>query len=463
MSTDLSSDALSEPVESVDQLVSHFEEANKPRDHWRVGTEHEMVGVRLDAERLGAPIEHGGPDGIESVLKAMIERGWSEEVRDCGELIGLRRDGSGISIEPGGQFEHASAPVLSGDDFCAELRQFRTDLAEVSAERRLAWLSVGFRPFGGLDDVPWMPKRRYAVMREYLGSRGALAPEMMKRTATVQVNLDYSDREDARSKLRCAYATTSLMTALYANSAVVDGEVTGYQSYRAHVWHHTDPDRCGFLPFVFEDRCVFRSYAEWAMQVPVFFIIRDNQYLPTGGLPFARLVAEGFGGHRATMADWVTHLSTLFPEARLKSYIELRGCDAGSHGMIAGLGPLAAGLLYDSDARAAATALTAGLDHGQRVELSRQVAVAGLRARLPDGTLVGELVREMLDIAAAGLSRVAPADVRYLDPLREIAETGRTQADVLIEMWNRGTPTRERIAALAYPTLGGSGELVSPC
>ena len=453
MSTDPTGDSYSEPVESVDQLIRYFEQAGKPREEWRVGTEHEMIGVRL-ADPAGGPISHGGADGIESILESMAARGWSE-VRDGEVLIGLRKDGSGISIEPGGQFEHASAPVAAGEEFCAELRAFRTELGEVSRERDLAWLSVGFRPFGLIDDVPWMPKSRYKVMREVLGKRGKLAHEMMKRTATVQVNLDYHDTADAADKLRCALSITSLLTALYANSPVVDGEVTEYQSYRSHVWHHTDDDRCGLLPFAFDSGCVFHNYARWAATVPMLFVIRDGAYLGGDGTTFEQFIAEGFHGHRPTMADWATHLSTLFPEVRLKTYLEIRGCDAGSHGVIAGLGPLVAGILYDANARAAATALTAGLDFADRVALSKRVALAGMKATMPSGVPVLDLVRELVDIADAGLRSAFPADVHFLEPLRELAASGRSQADHMIEVWESGGSTEERIRALAYPTLGG--------
>jgi glutamate--cysteine ligase len=454
LSTDAATELYSESVESVDQLVVYFEAAGKPKERWRVGTEHEMIGVRL-ADPAGAPIQHGGPGGIESVLAALAARGWTG-VHDGEALIGLHKDGSGISIEPGGQFEHASAPVAAGDGFCAELRAFRDELAEVSAERDLAWLSVGFRPFGTLDDVPWMPKRRYKIMREYLGRRGSLAHEMMKRTATVQVNLDYSDSADAAAKLRCAFSITSLLTALYANSPVVDGAITEYQSYRSHIWHHTDDDRCGLLPFAFDDGCIFRRYAEWAMQVPVLFIMRDGEYVPGDGTRFGAFVDAGYRGHRATMADWTMHLSTLFPEVRLKTYIEIRGCDAGSHGVIAGLGPLAAGILYDADARDAATALTAGLDFAERLELSREVARTGMNARMPSGVPIIDRVRELIDIAEAGLRAHNPADLHFIEPLRALATSGRSQADHMIDVWRSETEIAPRIRALAYPTLGGA-------
>jgi glutamate--cysteine ligase len=453
LSTDVTVE--SPPVSSVDELVGYFASAAKEPEAWRVGTEHEMIGVRL-TEPLAAPVPYEGEHGIRAVLADLAAAGW-EPVEEGDTLIGLRKDGSGVSLEPGGQFEHASAPVLGGEEFCAELRAFRAEVGQASRSHHVAWLSVGFRPFGRIDDVPWMPKRRYRIMREYLGPRGALAHEMMKRTATVQVNLDFADSDDAASKLRCAFSITSLLTALYANSPIVDGRISGYQSYRGHIWHHTDPDRCGLLPFAFEDGCVFRAYAEWALDVPMFFVFRDGEYIPAGGATFRRFMHEGLAGHRATLSDWAIHLSTLFPEARLKSYLEIRGCDAGSHGMIAGLGPLCSGLLYDPDATAAATALTASLSFADRLELSREVARAGLGAAIPGrpGVTAGDMVRELVAIAADGLGRVAPHDLHFLGPIEAIAASGRSQADVAIDIWRSSSDPAALISALAYPGLAG--------
>jgi len=431
----------------VSELYDAFAAAGKPRDQWRVGTEHEMIGVTSDAK----PVRYEGEHGIGSLLAELAARGW-DPVREGDTLIGLTKGASSISIEPGGQFEHASAPVKSGDDFCAELRAYRAELAEVSRAHGVSWLSIGFRPFGTADDVAWMPKGRYVIMREYLPTKGSLATEMMRRTATVQVNLDYADADDARRKLRCAYSVTSLLTALYANSPIVDGKVAGWQSYRSNIWHDVDPDRCGFLPFIFSDGNVFEAYAEWALDVPMFFVYRGGSYVPARGTTFRQFMSEGWGGYTATMDDWKIHLSTLFPEVRLKSYIELRGCDVGSHGMIAGLGPLSCGFLYDDAAIDAATALTDSLSFSQRIELSRTVARSGLHTRLPGSTVtVGELAKELVAIATAGLKATAPNDLHFIDPLREVAETGRTQSDRVVELFEQTSSTDERIAGLRYP------------
>jgi glutamate--cysteine ligase len=246
-------------------------------------------------------------------------------------------------------------------------------------------------------------------------------------------------------------SVTSLLTAAYANSPIVDGEVSAYATYRAEIWRFTDPDRCGLLPFVFEDGCTFERYTEWALDVPMFFVYRQG-YLPARGTTFRQFMTAGFDGHRATIDDWALHLSTLFPEARLKRFLEVRGCDSGSLGMICALGPLCRGLLYDDTARSEATALTAGLDFAQRLELQRDVARLGLAARVGGGPrTVLELARELVDIAADGLSRERPQELGLLEPLREIVETGRTQADAVVDLWRGEPDLTRRIAALSHP------------
>jgi glutamate--cysteine ligase len=441
-------DRKSEPIESESQLVSYFSDASKPRDAWRVGTERELIGVYKSPDALGVAPPYPGPRGIRAVLERFGERGWAP-VAEGENIIAMVRGDAQVTIEPGGQLELAARPVAHTADFEADLEAYCEELSAVSRGMDLAWLGVGFRPFGRLDDVPWMPKQRYEVMRAYLPGRGALAHEMMKRTATVQVNLDYGDVEDATRKLRAAMSVDPLLTALYANSPVVDGRLVDYQSYRARIWRDTDPDRCGLLPFVFETDDVFTAYTQWALDVPMFFVYRHG-YLPAGGMTFRRFLREGFQGERATMDDWGLHLSTLFPEVRLKKYLEIRGCDCGARDMVLALGPLCRGFLYDREASEAAIALTAGLSFENRLALWVAVSEQGLRARVP-GTqrTVQDLARELVEIAAAGLGRQAPDELPYLEPVREIAETGRSQADALIDLWRRtgGDPARV-IAAL---------------
>ena len=424
-----------QPIESPAQLVDFFASGGKSRERWRLGTEHELIGVSIAEGDAGQAPPYEGDSGIAAVLQRFQSDGW-RPVSEGDSTIGLVCDDAQVTIEPGGQFELAGRPVFAFSDAEAEIRAFHRRLAHHSRELQVAWLGLGFRPFGTRADVPWMPKGRYRVMREYLPTRGALAHEMMLRTATVQVNLDFSDEADAARKLRCAHSITSILTAMYANSPIVDGAVAPYQSYRAHVWQATDPDRCGLLPFVFEQGDVFRSYCDWALDAPMFFVHR-GAYLPANGMTFRSFVRDGFHGHTANVDDWELHLSTLFPEARMKRFIEIRGCDCGPLPMVLSLAPLCRGVFYDDLACQHATSLTSKLSFGDRVALWDAVSRRGLHAAIPSGHTVLELARELVQIAADGLRRQAPEELGYLEPLRQIVETGRTLADDLVETWRR--------------------------
>lgn len=433
-------------VDSEADLVGHFYRACKPRDRFRVGTEHELIGVSVAAGDYGAAIPYDGERGIRALLGRLERRGWTPIV-EAGNVIGMGRGDAQVTLEPGGQLELAGRPVTHAAEFSEDSRDFMSDVAEASRALELRWLCIGFRPFQTLDEVPWVPKGRYAIMREYLPTRGRLAHEMMKRTATVQVNLDYADMEDARATLRASMAATSILTAIYANSPIVDEQPSAYQSYRAMIWRETDPDRCGLLPFVFEDVDVFEAYTQWALDVPMFFVYRDH-YIAAGGTTFRQFLHEGFQGARATIEDWALHLSTLFPEARLKSYIEVRSCDAGSAPMVVALGPLCRGFLYDTDAREAAIALTAGLDMDQRDQLAVEVARHGLQGKMPgSGRPIADVARELVAISEAGLRRQVPEELAYLEPVREIVDSGRTQADRVLELWTRTGGDRARVIA----------------
>lgn len=441
----------------IDDLVAYFREAEKPAAAWQVGTEHELVGVRAD----GTAPAYDGADGIGVVLAGFAERGWTP-VREGGHVIALTRGLDQITIEPGGQLELAARPMANGVELAAEIAGYKADLAEISRPLGLAWLSIGFRPFGTRADVPWMPKQRYEVMRAYMPTVGSRGLDMMLRTTTVQTNVDWSDESDAAEKLRALLGVTSILTALYAASPIVDGKPSGFQSYRAHIWRDTDNARAGLLPFAFARGDVYRGYVEWALDVPMYFVHRGG-YRPVRDLTFRRFLAEGWEGHRATRADWALHLSTLFPDARMKRYLEVRGCDCGSFPMIAALGPLIRGLLYSPSARAAANDLTEHLDLAERQVLADAVPRAGLATpvRLRTGTAtLGALGRELVAIARAGLVELDGADcasLPLLAPVEEIAETGRTQADHILEVWaaTGGDPARA-IAALAHPGLGGT-------
>lgn len=443
------------PVTSIDDLLAHFRGAEKPRAAWRAGTEHELIGVRAAGPQVGTAPAYDGPDGIGAVLAGFAARGWTP-VHEHGHVIALSRGDAQITIEPGGQFELAARPVTHSCDLVRDLREHIATLGEITRPMGLAWLSIGFRPFGTRADVPWMPKERYDVMRAYMPTVGTRGLEMMQRTATVQTNLDWSDEADAAAKLRCLMSVTQILTALWAASPIVDEQVSGFQSYRAHIWRDTDNDRAGLLRFAFERDDVYRAYVEWALDVPMYFVYRGG-YQPVKGLTFRRFMAEGWNGQRANREDWGLHLSTLFPDARMKKYMEVRGCDCGSMPMNAALAPLCDGLLYDETSRAAAIALTAGLSWEERQVLSDEVPRRGL-ATAVGKTTVGALARELVTIARDGLGRVQP-DVRgLLDPVAEIAESGRTQADRIVELWHAHDGDKAALVrALAHPGLHPAG------
>jgi len=440
-----------EPIRDAAELVRHFALGEKPPAEHRLGIEHEKIGVLPD----GAAPPYDGR--IEPLLADLARLGWTPVV-EAGRTIGLRRERptgvATVSLEPGGQLELSEAPSDSASSAAVALDDHLRDLAAPAAARGLRFLGVGFRPFGTLDDVPWMPKGRYRVMRDYLPPRGRLAHEMMKRTATVQVNVDYADPADCAAKLRVAMGTSSLVTALWAASPIVDDRATDWQSYRARCWLDTDEQRCGLLPFVFAPEAperLYHDYAEWALDVPMFFVRRES-YRPAGGIPFRRFLAEGFQGERATLADWELHLSTLFPEARLKQYIEVRGADAGPLDFVRALPALYRGLLYDREAREAAWALVAGFSLDEREALRREVPGAGLAARLGPHPIL-DRCRELVAIARAGLARLsADDDLALLAPVEQVAVSARSFADEVRAFHRRVHGDRRALADfLALP------------
>jgi glutamate--cysteine ligase len=417
---------------SVDDLIGYFRAGAKPRSHFRIGIEQEKLGTRLDGTAVG----YRGPDGIEDMLGRLQARGYAAS-REGAHVVGLERDGERVTIEPGGQLEFSGAvretAAACRDALVAHVRE----VVDVARPLGIHFLRLGARPFGKVEDVDWLPKARYDVMRAYFprhGRSSRLAHHMMKMTATVQANFDYESEPDAVDKIRTAYGVSSIVTALYAASPFAQGRPTGYKSFRAAIWLETDEARCGLLPFVFEPSFCFRDYVEWALDVPMFFVVRGAQYLPVQAMTFRRFIAEGFEGTTATMRDWEVHLSTLFPEVRLKRYIELRGADAGPMPMAIALGALWRGLLDDPDARAAAWELVAKPSFAEREALRREVPRAALQARF-GGRPLQEMALELIRIADAGLAQVPGGedDRPLLAPLWGYATAGRTPADELLE------------------------------
>lgn len=431
-------------VTSVDELVAHFHRGVKAPDQLRIGLEHEKIGVAFDVQRPGVfprPLPYSAATGqpqIRSLLEGLVARGW-QPVTEGESVIALKRDGASVTLEPGGQFELSGRPHATAEAGVRELDAHLQDLLPIADANGIAFLACGFRPLGTWDDVTYMPKGRYRVMREYLPTRGRMGVEMMKRTATVQANLDYVSEDDALLKMRVGVGVGALVTALYAASPLVDGKPADYVSYRAACWLDTDPDRCGLIPFIFEEGAGFRAYAEWALDVPMFFVYRHGTYQPVGtppdGLTFRRFMRDGYQGERATLADWELHLSTLFPEARLKQYVELRSADSGPLPLIRALPALWRGLFYSRGALEAAWALVRDLDMSERELLRHDVPRRGLRTELR-GRPIAPLCRELVEIAAGGLRELGgDADLALLEPLLAGARAERCPADDILDTY----------------------------
>ena len=430
----------SEFVTRADQLQTYFTTAGKPRAQWRMGSEHELIGVRAD----GSAPDYAS--GIGKVLARFAERGWAP-IEEQGYVIALSQGDAQVTIEPGGQFELAARPVVTDQEFVVDLKEHLAVLREVGRDLGITWLSSGLRPFGKRSDVPWMPKQRYEVMRDYMPTVGSRGLDMMLRTATVQTNMDFADQADAAKKMRALYSVSSVMTALWANSSIVDGEATDYQSYRAWIWRDTDNARSGMPAFVFEREDIFAAYTEWALDVPMYFIHRGRYVPMPAGFTFRQYMANGYGSERATMSDWGLHLSTLFPDLRMKKFIEVRGCDCGTPEMIAALGPFSRGIAYDDAASTAAIALTADLDMAARQQLADDVCRQGFAAKAGRHT-VGELAKELVAIARAGLARTAPDALSLIDCVEDVARTGTTYADRSRQAWQAASSVAAKIEAL---------------
>jgi glutamate--cysteine ligase len=425
------------PVGSVLELVEYLRGGEKPVERFRIGTEHEKIGLRVD-DHGSVPYE--GERGIGAILETIArEDGWNP-VLEAGNAIALEKDGASITLEPGGQLELSDAPVRTIFETCAVFNSHLDLIRRVSEPLGLIWLSLGCNPLHGVADVPRMPKARYRIMREYLPARGAFSLHMMHLTATVQANLDYSDEADMVAKMRTAMGITPVVSAIFANSSISAGKPSGFISERVHFWRHTDPDRCGLLPFVFDPDFGYARYVEWALDVPMFFLVRDGSYLPARGTTFRQFMKTGFQGHTATLDDFDRHLTTLFPEVRLKRVLELRGADAVPSPLTCALPALWKGILYDAEARSAAWELVEDWSFEEREAALEAVSRRGLAAEVPGGPVL-PLAREIVSIAFGGLRRIAhPGESRddergFLEPLFEQLETGRSPGQVILDRW----------------------------
>lgn len=424
------------PLSGMDDLLAPFHAGEKPREAFAIGTEAEKPGVRAD----GTAIPYEGEKGVRAVLERLADRyGWRREAEyEGGPLLALVRGRASVTLEPAGQLELSGAPLRTIHETAAELATHLDEVASVSSDLDIAWLGIGFHPFATHADLPWVPKLRYGVMREYLPTRSPTGLDMMRRTSTVQANLDFSSEADAMRKLVTLLRLSPVVTAMFANSPFVEGRITGERSHRAYVWVHMDPDRSGLLPFAWRDTPSYRDYVEWALDVPMFLLKRGDRIVPNTTQTFRTFMREGKDGLVATMSDWETHVNTLFPEVRLKRILEIRGADAQSEAMCVALPALAKGLVYDDESltRAESLASRIALDDAERAR--PEIAKNGLAAKI-GARSVGELAAEVVEIAHAGLARLAVRDAKgedetkYLAPLRALVASGKTPADALRE------------------------------
>ena len=441
MSTKTASTAKGAIIESRDQLVASFARGEKPSDRWRIGTEHEKFVYALGDHH--AP-SYDEASGIRALLGELEQYGW-EPVIEGGNVIALTGADGSVSLEPAGQFELSGAPLDNLHQTCAETGRHLTQVKAAGDKLGLGFLGLGMWPDKTRAELPIMPKGRYAIMLRHMPRVGSLGLDMMLRTSTIQVNLDYASEADMVKKFRVGLALQPLATALFANSPFTEGKPNGMLSFRSHIWSDTDPARTGMLPFVFEDGFGYERYADYALDVPMYFVYRDGKYIDAAGLSFRDFLKGELSvlpGELPTIDDWNDHLSTAFPEVRLKTFLEMRGADGGPWNRICALPALWVGLLYDNGALDAAWDLVKGWSLNERQALRDSVPELALDAPLPGGGRLRDIAGEVLDIAHAGLAargRVNGAgdnETGFLDPLREIVRSGKVPAQVLLDRYH---------------------------
>jgi len=427
-------------IEGRAQLVDFLASGVRPKSDWKIGTEHEKFGFRVDDLR---PPTFDGERGIEALLKGLVPFGWTP-IEENGRVIALSRDQASVSLEPAGQLELSGAPLATLHDTCCEASTHLNEVRSVAEPMGLGFLGMGFQPKWRRDEMPWMPKGRYKIMREYMPKVGGLGLDMMTRTSTVQVNLDVASEADMVKKFRVSLALQPIATALFADSPFTEGQPNGYQSYRSHIWTDTDPDRTGLLDFVFEDGFGYERYTDYLLDVPMYFVYRDGRYIDASGQSFrdyldGRLPA--YPNQRPTLKDWADHSTTAFPEVRLKKYLEMRGADSGPWNRICALSAFWVGLLYDQAALDAAWDLVKDFTLAERHALRDGVPRHAFKLPFRDGTVL-DLARRALEISAHGLKRrdnrnhVGADESIYLDPLMEFVEAGMTPAERKLELFH---------------------------
>ena len=425
-------------------MIERLASGNKPKDQWRIGTEHEKIGFNVNDKK---PLPYFGDCSVKAMLDGMQRFDW-EPVCEGENVIALKRGGASVSLEPGGQFELSGAPLEHVHQTCGEVNRHLREVKEVADEIGAGFLSLGFRPDTKLADVPVMPKGRYKIMKAYMPTKGTHGLEMMFRTCTVQTNLDFGSEADMVKKFRVSLALQPLGTALFANSPFKEGRLNGYKSYRSRIWLDTDPDRSGMLPFVFDEGFGFEQYVDYALDVPMYFAYRGGDYLDASGKSFRDFLDGNLDilpGEKPSISDFDDHLSTIFPEVRLKTFLEMRGSDTGPWNQLCSFSAFWTGLLYDQTALDAAWDLVKDWTTEERQQLRNDVARDGLQTVFRDGTLQ-DIAKQALAISRAGLNARNQLNAHgenetvFLQEIDEFARTGKVNADRLIEKfkteWN---------------------------
>ncbi|SLN53817.1 glutamate--cysteine ligase [Pseudooctadecabacter jejudonensis] len=431
------------PIERHEQLAEYLAEGCKPKADWRIGTEHEKFGYCVDGHK---PLPFAGERSIEAVLSGLRDRyGWAP-VTEAGHLIGLEKDGANVSLEPGGALELSGAPVETIHQTCDEVNSHLAEVKSIADEIGVGFIGLGAAPEWSHDEMPLMPKGRYKLMDAYMDTVGTSGKMMMRRTCTVQVNLDFSSEADMVQKMRVALALQPVATALFANSPFFEGAPNGHKSWRSRIWRHLDDSRTGMLPFVFDEGFGFEAWVEYALDVPMYFVYRDGEYVDALGQSFRDFLKgelPALPGETPTLSDWADHLTTAFPEARLKKFIEMRGADGGPWRRLCALPAFWVGLTYDQEALDAAYDLCKGWDAQTREAWRVEASVHGLQATV-GGQSMHDIAREVVAIAETGLKNRAmpgagglvPDETHFLNALKESIESGKTPADELLDAYN---------------------------
>jgi len=430
-------------IERHEQLAQYLADGCKPKDDWRIGTEHEKFGYCKDSLK---PLPYDGDRSVKAMLDGLRDAyGWAP-VEEGGHIIGLTKDGANVSLEPGGALELSGAPLETIHETCDEVNVHLREVKDIADKIGVGFIGLGAAPIWEHSEMHQMPKGRYKLMDAYMDRVGTMGKAMMYRTCTVQVNLDFASEADMVQKMRVAIALQPVATALFANSPFFENKVNGHKSWRSRIWRDLDPDRTGTVPFVFEDGFGFERWADYALDVPMYFVYRDGKYIDALGQSFRDFLKgelPALPGEKPMLSDWADHLTTIFPEARVKQFIEMRGADGGPWRRLCALPAFWVGLTYDQGALDAAWDLVKGFDADTREALRVAASVDGLQAQI-GGVRMHDLAAEAVAIAEAGLKARArpgaggmvPDETHFLNALKDSIESGKTPADELLERYH---------------------------